>query len=144
MALVQVATNTVTSAVASVTLTGIDSSDVYMVAYNNVVPATDSNYLYARFTESGTPNSTSNYDLADKDLRASEAFEMILTKTLVLLTLVLLLVMIQEKKQVQLCTYIMLTIVQNILFAVLKIIIWLVHQNLEVKQVVQFLHKQVQ
>lgn len=30
--LVQVATNTVTSAVASVTLTGIDSDDVYMVA----------------------------------------------------------------------------------------------------------------
>ena len=72
--LIQVATNTVSSAVSSVTLTGIDSDDVYMVAYNNVVPATDSNYLYARFTESGTPNSTSNYDLADKDLRASEAF----------------------------------------------------------------------
>ena len=32
MGLVQVATNTVTSAVASVTLTGIDSDDVYMVA----------------------------------------------------------------------------------------------------------------
>jgi hypothetical protein len=72
--LVQVATNTVTSAVASVTLTGIDSDDVYMVAINNVVPATDGNYIYARFTESGTPNSTANYDLAGKDLRASEAF----------------------------------------------------------------------
>ena len=36
MGLVQVATNTVTSAVASVTLTGIDSDDVYMVAVNNV------------------------------------------------------------------------------------------------------------
>ena len=34
--LVQVATETVTSAVASVTLTGIDSDDVYMVAFNNV------------------------------------------------------------------------------------------------------------
>ena len=34
--LVQVATETVTSAVASVTLTGIDSDDVYTY-YNNVV-----------------------------------------------------------------------------------------------------------
>ena len=32
MGLLQVATNTVSSAVASVTLTGIDSDDVYMVA----------------------------------------------------------------------------------------------------------------
>ena len=36
--LVQVATETVTSAVASVTLTGIDSDDVYMLAINNVTP----------------------------------------------------------------------------------------------------------
>ena len=74
MGLVQVATNTVTSAVASVTLTGIDSDDVYMLAYSNVVPASDSESLYMRFTESGTANSSSNYDIADKDLRASETF----------------------------------------------------------------------
>ena len=35
MGLLQVSTNTVTSEVATVTLTGIDSDDVYMVAYNN-------------------------------------------------------------------------------------------------------------
>ena len=74
MGLVQVATNTVTSAVASVTLTGISDDSVYMLAYNNVVPASDSYPLYMRFTESGTANSSSNYDIADKDLRASEAF----------------------------------------------------------------------
>ena len=33
--LVQVATNTVTSAVASVTLTGIDSDDVYITEFNS-------------------------------------------------------------------------------------------------------------
>ena len=36
MGLLQVATNTVTSAVASVTLTGIDSDNPYMVAMFNV------------------------------------------------------------------------------------------------------------
>jgi len=35
MGLVQVATKTVTSAVATVTLTGIDSDDAYMVAFSN-------------------------------------------------------------------------------------------------------------
>ena len=74
MGLVQVATETVTSAVASVTLTGIDSDDVYMVAISGVKPATDSYPLYLRFTESGTPNSTSNYDFAYKDLRADTTF----------------------------------------------------------------------
>ena len=72
--LVQVATNTVSSAVASVTLTGIDSDDVYMVAISGVKPATDSYPLYLRFTESGTANSTSNYDFAYKDLRADTSF----------------------------------------------------------------------
>jgi len=72
--LVQVATNTVTSAVASVTLTGIDSDDVYMVAMNNVVPVTDSTFLHLRFTESGTPNTTSNYDRANKQLTAGASF----------------------------------------------------------------------
>ena len=54
--LVQVATNTVSSPVSSVTLTGIDSDDLYMVAV------------------SGTAQTTSNYDWADKFLRASASF----------------------------------------------------------------------
>ena len=46
--LVQVATETVTSAVASVTLTGIDSDDVYMVAYSDIAPSTDTADLRIR------------------------------------------------------------------------------------------------
>jgi len=72
--LVQVATETVTSPVASVTLTGIDSDDVYMVAVSGVKPASDSYPLYMRFTESGTPNTTANYDFAYKELRADTTF----------------------------------------------------------------------
>jgi len=60
--LVQVATNTVTSATASVTLVGINSDDVYQLVLNNVAPASDNYYLRLKFTESGTANSTSNYD----------------------------------------------------------------------------------
>ena len=72
--LVQVATNTVSSAVSSVTLTGIDSDDVYMLAINNVVPQTDGNDFKLRVTESGTPNTTANYDYALKRLRADTTF----------------------------------------------------------------------
>jgi len=57
--LIQVATNTVTSAVASVTLTGIDSDDVYMVAINDFTPATDNVSVSLKFTVSGTAEGTS-------------------------------------------------------------------------------------
>ena len=72
--LIQVATNTVTSAVSSVTLTGIDSDDVYMLAVKDLQPSTNQVYPYLRFTESGTPNTTANYDYADKNLKAGFAF----------------------------------------------------------------------
>ena len=72
--LVQVATTTVTSAVASVTLTGIDSDDVYMVAYNNVTPSTDVRSISLRVTKSGTNDSTANYDYAYKVLNSSTTF----------------------------------------------------------------------
>jgi len=74
MGLVQVATETVTSAVASVTLTGIDSDDVYMVAYNNVAPANDNIGLYAYITKSGTKQTDSNYDLAHKNMPVYTSF----------------------------------------------------------------------
>ena len=74
MGLLQVATNTVTSAVASVTLTGIDTDDVYMVALNNVAPATDNVICYMRITKSGSADTTSNYDYAYKDLKAYSSF----------------------------------------------------------------------
>ena len=71
--LVQVATTTVTSAVASVTLTGIDSDDVYMIAYNNYT--SDTNVaIRLRFTVSGTADTSSNYDIAFKRLQADSAF----------------------------------------------------------------------
>ncbi len=66
MGLAQVATNTVSSAVSSVTLTGIDSDGVYMVATNNIDVDTDGATLRLRVTVSGSADSTSNYDQAAK------------------------------------------------------------------------------
>ena len=74
MGLVQVATETVTSAVSSVTLTGIDSDDVYMVALNNVTLNTSGSGFYVRVTTSGTADSDSEYEIAYKVLRADNSF----------------------------------------------------------------------
>jgi hypothetical protein len=71
--LVQVATNTVTSAVASVTLTGIDSDDVYMVAISGYLNSTASGQRL-RVTVGGTPDTSLNYDFAGKFLRADTTF----------------------------------------------------------------------
>ena len=71
--LVQVATNTVTSAVSSVTLTGIDTDDVYMVAINNVIGSIDNQAVRFRLGNSGTPK-TANYAVAYKRLRTDQAF----------------------------------------------------------------------
>ena len=72
--LVQVATNTITSAVSSIQLTGIDDDSVYMVAFNNASPTTNEVDLHARVLESGTPNTTSNYDRAVIGFRANASF----------------------------------------------------------------------
>ena len=72
--LVQVDTETVTSAVASVTLTTINTDDVYMVAMHNVAPVTDNVYLKGRVTTGGTADSDSQYDRATKTLRANTSF----------------------------------------------------------------------
>ena len=67
--LIKIDEEIVTSAVASVTLGGSDwdsSYNVYMVQYLNVVPVTDNQPLRIRFTESGTPNTSANYDYAYK------------------------------------------------------------------------------
>ena len=71
MSLVQVATNTVSSPVSSVTLTGIDSDDVYMVAVNNVTFDTDNVDFAVRVTTGGTPQTDANYDRATKLLRTA-------------------------------------------------------------------------
>jgi hypothetical protein len=72
--LIKIAETTVSSAVASVTLTGIDSTyDVYMVRFNNVFASADDD-MQIRVTTSGTPDSDSEYDIASKDLKTSGAF----------------------------------------------------------------------
>tara|TARA_R100000742_G_C4185548_1_gene19285 strand:+ start:37 stop:552 length:516 start_codon:yes stop_codon:yes gene_type:complete len=72
--LVQVDTETVTSSTATVTLTGIDSDDVYMVAVNNVTLNISGSGFYVRVTTSGTADSDSEYDIAYKQLRAGGSF----------------------------------------------------------------------
>ena len=76
--LIKIDEEIVTSAVASVTLGGSDwdsSYDVYMVKFNNVKPVTNGADMRVRVTESGTPNTTSNYDEAGKLLRADTTFQ---------------------------------------------------------------------
>ena len=73
--LIKIQETTVSSATASVTLTGISSTyDVYMVKINDLSPDTAEN-LEMRVTEGGTPNTTSNYDRAAKGLKTSAAFD---------------------------------------------------------------------
>jgi len=73
--LIKIDEEIVTSAVASVTLTGIDSTyDVYMVRLSDVQGDTDTQSLKVRVTASGTAQSTSNYDYAKKTLRSNNPF----------------------------------------------------------------------
>ena len=79
--LIKIDEEIVSSAVSSVTLTGIDSTyDVYMVKINNVVPETDIDDVRIRVTESGTPNTTLNYDRAFKNLKADTTFSNLSSK----------------------------------------------------------------
>jgi len=72
--LIKIDEEIVTSAVASVTLTGIDSTyDVYMVTVSNLEFSTAS-LLRAQVTTSGTPDTTSNYDFAQEYMKADSAF----------------------------------------------------------------------
>ena len=73
--LIKIAETTVSSATASVTLTGIDSTyDVYMFVTNNVHSANDGVNPFLRFTSSGTEDSSANYDYAFKNLRTDTTF----------------------------------------------------------------------
>ena len=75
--LIKIDKEIVTSAVASVTLGGADwdsSYDVYMVKFNKVVPDTDNQNLKMRFGVGGTPDTSSNYDVAFKLLRTDATF----------------------------------------------------------------------
>ena len=72
--LIKIDEEIVTSAVASVTLTGIDSTyDVYMLQVANALPSVNAG-LFIRATESGTANSTANYDYAFKTIRSDTTF----------------------------------------------------------------------
>ncbi len=79
MGLVQVATNTVTSAVSSVTLTGIDDESVYMLAFTDVQGSVDSAQARFRVTTSGSPDTSSNYDRAHLIPRTSTSFANVTT-----------------------------------------------------------------
>tara|TARA_R100000231_G_scaffold4219_3_gene7241 strand:- start:5285 stop:5806 length:522 start_codon:yes stop_codon:yes gene_type:complete len=75
--LIKIDEEIVTSGVASVTLGGSNwdnSYDVYMVQVINVATDTDAQGLRFRFTVSGSPDTSSNYDRAFKNLRADSAF----------------------------------------------------------------------
>ena len=73
--LIKIDEEIVTSAVASVTLTGIDSTyDVYMVKVNQMESVNDNVNPFLRFTVSGTADSSANYDYAQKTLRADQSF----------------------------------------------------------------------
>jgi|VirMetMinimDraft_7_1064189.scaffolds.fasta_scaffold221811_1 hypothetical protein len=72
--LIKIDEEIVTSAVNSISLTGIDSTyDVYSVVYHSL-NADSTLSLQLRCLESGTPNTTSNYDRATKVLLTNSAF----------------------------------------------------------------------
>ena len=74
--LIKIDEEIVTSAVASVSLLGIDSTyDVYMVKINNAeLDSATQQSMSIRVTVSGTPDTSSNYDYAMKNLRTASAF----------------------------------------------------------------------
>ena len=71
--LVQVATNTISSAVSSVTLTGIDDDSVYLFTWVGVTCASDVNQNQIRVTKSGTAQSDSEYDFASEQFFAASS-----------------------------------------------------------------------
>ena len=73
--LVLIQQTTVSSATASISLVGIDSTfDVYKVVYDNVQCDTDAQNFRIRVTKSGSADTTSNYDQAYKKLDSSTTF----------------------------------------------------------------------
>tara|TARA_A100001011_G_scaffold224290_2_gene232233 strand:- start:1119 stop:1625 length:507 start_codon:yes stop_codon:yes gene_type:complete len=74
MGLAQISTDTISSAVSSVTLTGIDSDDVYVVAFSNVGVNTDSSYVLCQVGTTGGA-STTDYARAEKVLKSNTDFQ---------------------------------------------------------------------
>ena len=72
--LIKVDEEIISYATSSVTLTGIDTTfDVYKLVISNVHPSVDNANLGIRVTESGTPNTTNNYDNAAKFFRSGSS-----------------------------------------------------------------------
>jgi len=67
--LVQIQKTVVSSPVAFVKLTGINTTDIYVCTFNNVTVSVDGGRLRLQFTESGTANSNTNYQWAGRGLR---------------------------------------------------------------------------
>ena len=73
--LIKIQEEIVTSAVASVSLLGINSTyDVYQVVLSNIATDTDNVFLETRVTVSGTPDTSANYDIAYKKFRTDTTF----------------------------------------------------------------------
>ena len=71
--LIKIQETTLVGSVSSVTLTGIDSTyDIYQVVINNAHVTTDQTDIRIRFTESGTPNTTSNYDVCQRNINSNQ------------------------------------------------------------------------
>tara|TARA_B100000035_G_C21033262_1_gene569503 strand:- start:2114 stop:2620 length:507 start_codon:yes stop_codon:yes gene_type:complete len=66
MNLIQVNRVTLSSQATTMDITGIDSDDVYLLTLNNIIAQTSNARLELRVLESGTANTTANYDKADK------------------------------------------------------------------------------
>jgi hypothetical protein len=69
--LIEIMSDELGSDQASVTLTGMTSEyEVYLFVFNNVIPTVADADLLFQFTESGSPNTTANYDYAFQYLRS--------------------------------------------------------------------------
>jgi len=71
--LIQVNTTTVSN-VSNFSLTGIDSDNNYIVVLNNLYMITDGARPRLRFTVSGTPDTSANYDYSGKDAYSNTAY----------------------------------------------------------------------
>lgn len=71
--LIQVNTTTVSN-VPNFSLTGIDSDNNYIVVLNNLYMNTDGARPRLRFTASGTPDTSANYDYSGKDAYSNTSF----------------------------------------------------------------------
>tara|TARA_Y100000401_G_scaffold115176_1_gene118418 strand:+ start:1026 stop:1538 length:513 start_codon:yes stop_codon:yes gene_type:complete len=74
MGLIQVNKSVLSSASSAITITGINTDDTYMLTLKDIQPTTNVVYPSLRVTESGTANSTTNYDLAYKVMKSAVGF----------------------------------------------------------------------